>query len=135
MGTAVWGLVNHLALFAQKGAAGAPGAGNAQPADGLSSLLGGPIPLLVLLFALFYFIILRPQRRDQARHQSMLNAIKKNDRVVTIGGIYGVVTNVHREADEVTIKVDETTNTKLRVTLRSIARVLGDGPSDENGTK
>ena len=44
-----------------------------------------------------------------------------------------MVTNVHREADEVTIKVDEATNTKLRVTLSSIARVLGDEPSDEPG--
>ena len=56
----------------------------------------------------------------------MLAAMKKNDRVITAGGIYGVVTNVHQEADEVTIKVDEATNTKLRVTLSSIARILGD---------
>ena len=66
----------------------------------------------------------------------MLAAVKKNDRVITAGGIYGVVTNVHREADEVTIKVDEATNTKLRLTLSSIARVLGDEPSDrEPATK
>ena len=62
-------------------------------------------------------------------------AVKKNDRVVTVGGIYGVVTNVHREADEVTLKVDEATNTKLRVTLSSIGRVLGDEPSDEPANK
>ena len=55
----------------------------------------------------------------------MLGALKKNDRVVTVGGIYGWVTNVHREADEVTIRVDEATNTKLRITLGSVARVLG----------
>ena len=80
---------------------------------------------------LFYFLMIRPQRREQARRQAMLAEIKKNDRVITAGGIYGVVTNVHREANEVTIKVDEATNTKLRVTLSSIARVLGDEPSDE----
>ena len=65
----------------------------------------------------------------------MLEAVKKNDRVITAGGIYGVVTNVHREADEVTIKVDEATNTKLRLTLSSITRVLGDEPSAESGNK
>ncbi len=65
----------------------------------------------------------------------MLAAVKKNDRVVTAGGIYGVVTNVHQEADEVTVKVDEATNTKLRVTLSSIVRVLGDEPSDEAAKK
>ena len=58
-----------------------------------------------------------------------------DDRVLTIGGIYGVVTNVQREADEVTIKVDESTNTKLRVTLSSVARVLGDEPPEETANK
>jgi preprotein translocase subunit YajC len=53
----------------------------------------------------------------------MLSALKKNDRVVTIGGIKGIVTNVQRDADEVTINVDESSGTKLRVTVASIARV------------
>ena len=67
----------------------------------------------------------------------MLGALKKNDRVITAGGVYGVVTNVHREADEVTLKVDESSNVKLRVTLSSIARVLGDEatPSDDSTSK
>jgi preprotein translocase subunit YajC len=65
----------------------------------------------------------------------MLKTIKKNDRVITVGGIYGVVANVHREVDEVTIKVDESTNTKLRMTLGSISRVLGEGPSTEQPAK
>ena len=43
--------------------------------------------------------------------------------------------NVQREADEVTIKVDESNNTKLRVTLSSVARVLGDEPSEETANK
>ena len=89
----------------------------------------------VAIFVLFYFLLIRPQRREQARRQEMLSAVKKNDRVITAGGIYGVVTNVHREADEVTIKVDEATNTKLRMTLSSVARVLGDEPSDETANK
>jgi preprotein translocase subunit YajC len=83
---------------------------------------------------LFYLLLIRPQRGEQARRQIMLGAVKKNDRVVTIGGIYGVVANVHREADEVTLKVDEATNTKLRVTLSSIGRVLGDEPSADAPT-
>jgi len=83
----------------------------------------------VAIFVLFYFLLIRPQRREQSRRQAMLSAIQKNDRVITAGGVYGVVTNVRREADEVTVKVDEATNTKLRMTLGSIARVLGDEPS------
>ena len=93
------------------------------------------MPILIALVAVFYFIVLRPQHREQARRRAMLAAVKKNDRVVTAGGIYGVVTNVHQEADEVTVKVDEATNTKLRVTLSSIVRVLGNEPSDEAAKK
>jgi preprotein translocase subunit YajC len=100
-------------------------------APGGESMLISLLPF-VAIFVLFYFLLIRPQRREQARRQAMLTGVQKNDRVITAGGIYGVVTNVHREADEVTIKVDEATNTKLRVTLSSIARVLGEEPS--NGT-
>jgi preprotein translocase subunit YajC len=55
--------------------------------------------------------------------------------VVTVGGVYGVVVNVHREADEVSLKVDETTNTKLRITLSSIARVISGEPAEEESSK
>ena len=115
---------NTLMLLAA--ADGGGGAGANQPqAPGWGSLL---LPMLAIGF-LFYFLLIRPQRQEQRRRQEMLAGVKKNDRVVTVGGIYGVVTNVHREADEVTIKVDETTNTKLRVTLGSVARILGDESS------
>jgi preprotein translocase subunit YajC len=110
----------QVALFGQDAPAGGAG--------------GGIIQILTLVLPigiLFYLFLIRPQRREQAQRQALLNAIKKNDRVVTIGGIYGIVTNVHREADEVTIKVDETTNTKLRLTLGSIARVMADESSSE----
>jgi preprotein translocase subunit YajC len=103
--------------------------------DSPLSFLQSPLPMFVVIGVLFYFMLIRPQRKEQARRQQMLTAVKKNDRVVTNAGIYGVVTNVHREADEVTIKVDETTNTKLRMTLSSVARVLGDEPADESANK
>ena len=80
---------------------------------------------------LFYFLLLRPQQKEKAKRQAMLAAVKKNDRVVTIGGIHGVVTNVDMKADRITIKVDESNDTKIRMTFSAIARVLGDEPSDE----
>jgi len=114
-----------LLLFAQEG-------GNAPPpGGGMFSML---LPFLAIGF-LFYFLLIRPQRQEQSRRKEMLSAVKKNDRVITAGGIYGVVTNVHAEADEVTIKVDESTNTKLRMTLSSLARVLGDEVSDDSSKK
>ena len=87
------------------------------------------LPAMISIALVFWFLFLRPQRKEQQTRQAMISNMKKNDRVVTVGGIYGVVTNVHREADEVTIKVDEATNTKLRVTLGAISRVIGDQPS------
>jgi preprotein translocase subunit YajC len=120
-------LVNTTALFAQD-AGGAAGAGAG--GDATFAMLLNMLPF-VAIFALFYFLLIRPQRREQARRQEMLAAIKKNDRVITAGGIYGVVTNVRTDADEVTIKVDEATNTKLRMTLSSVTRVMGDEPSDD----
>ena len=89
------------------------------------------LPLVIVIGILFYFLLIRPQRREQAQRQKMLDAVKKNDRVLTVGGIYGVVMNVHREANEITIKVDESTNTKLRLTFGSIARVLSEESSQE----
>ncbi len=77
-------------------------------------------------------MIAKPQRQRDAAHKGLLQNLKKNDRVVTIGGIYGVVVNVQRDQDEVTIKVDESTNAKLRVTFNAIARVVtADEPSEK----
>jgi preprotein translocase subunit YajC len=123
--------LSSLILFAEGGA----GAAN-QPAAGD----GGVSPLFQLLpfvaiGLLFYFMLIRPQRREQSKRQDMLSNVKKNDRVVTIGGIYGVVMNVHREADEVTLKVDEATNTKLRVTMSAIARVISGEQAEEESSK
>jgi len=108
---------------------------DAPPADaGPGAQLFTFLPF-ILIIVLFYFLMIRPQKREQSRRQIMLDGVKKNDRVVTIGGIYGVVMNVQRESDEVTLKVDEATNTKLRITLSSIARVVGDESAEDTSTK
>ena len=64
-------------------------------------------PLIFMLLIVFYLMVLRPQKKEQKKRLELLNNLKKNDRVVTIGGIYGVVMNAKREADEVILKVDE----------------------------
>ena len=117
-------LAGNVALFAQKTPQGN------EPSQ-LIQLLFPVVAIIVL----FYFMMIRPQRREQTRRQDMLSAVKKNDRIVTIGGIHGVVTNVDREADKVTIRVDESTNTKLQVTMSSISRIVGDEPTDDSAKK
>lgn len=83
------------------------------------------VPMLVI-GALFYLMIIRPQRTKERDFKTLLSGLKKNDRVVTIGGIHGVVTNVQRDADRVTLRVDETTGTTIRVGLSAIGRVITD---------
>jgi preprotein translocase subunit YajC len=90
----------------------------------------GPI---FVIFILFYFMLLRPQKRKEQEFREMVRNVKENDRVVTIGGIHGVVTNVQRDAERVTIRVDEATGAKLRINMSAIARVLT-GEDDESGT-
>jgi preprotein translocase subunit YajC len=88
---------------------------------------------LVVIMALFYFMLIRPQKRKEQELRQMVHNLKENDRVVTIGGIYGVVTNVQRDAERVTVRVDEGTGAKLRVNMSSIARVLT-GEEQEGGS-
>ncbi len=102
--------------------------------QGPGGLFGMLWPLLAIGL-LFWFLLIRPQQQEKKQREGMLSVLKKSDRVITAGGIYGVVTNVHREADEVTIKVDEAANVKLRVTVGSIARVLIDESSDDSSSK
>jgi preprotein translocase subunit YajC len=61
----------------------------------------------------------------------MVDALKEKDRVVTIGGIHGVVTNVQREAGVITLRVDESTGAKIRVNASAIAKVVTDEESAE----
>lgn len=94
------------------------------PAGGPPSIIQFA-PFVVILGAA-YFLLLRPEQKKRIEHQKLLSGVKNNDRVVTIGGIHGVVTNVLREQDRVTIKVDENNNTKLHVSLSAISKVSRD---------
>lgn len=99
--------------------------GGPPPVSGLQSAM--PLFTIVAIFVLYIMVIHRPaMRREQQARQAMLAGLKKNDRVITSSGIYGVVTSVQADADEVTIRVDEASNAKLRLTLSAIARVLGE---------
>lgn len=109
----------------------AEGGGNGAPAGGGGFLGGyGMLAPLVIIFVLFYFMMIRPERRRRAEMAQMMDNLKKNDRVVTAGGILGTVVNVQKGSEEVTIKIDESTNTKLRILRSSIARVISDNEAD-----
>jgi preprotein translocase subunit YajC len=75
------------------------------------------IVFLVLIFAMFYFLMIRPQRKRQKEHQRMMEELRKGDRVITAGGIYGVIENVSE--DTIVIKVES--GATLRLAKGSVA--------------
>ncbi|RLA81651.1 MAG: preprotein translocase subunit YajC [Deltaproteobacteria bacterium] len=74
------------------------------------------IPLL-LLFAIFYFILIRPQQKRAKEHRIMLENLKRGDRVVTAGGLYGTITNL--EGNVVTLEIAD--KVRVKVSKNSIA--------------
>ena len=104
------------------------------PADGTpadspqTSPFGSLLVPLTLIMVMFYFLILRPQKAKDQQFKTLVDSLKETDRVVTIGGIHGIVTNVQRNAEGaiVTLRVDESTGTKIRVGASAIARILTD---------
>jgi preprotein translocase subunit YajC len=82
------------------------------------------IVMVAGLILMGYFLFIRPMKQKEQEARNMVQNLKENDRVVTIGGIHGVVTNVQREAERVTIRVDETTGAKLKLNISAIARVV-----------
>lgn len=79
---------------------------------------------LVLIFVIMYLLLFRGPRKKQQKHKQMVQSLQKNDRVRTIGGIFGTVIDVRD--DVITLKVDESNNTKIKVTSGAISSVLLD---------
>ena len=99
---------------------GIPGGGQG---GGTSSLIG--LLPFVAIFAIFYFLIIRPQNKKQKETQRMLSDLKKGDRVVTIGGIHGVIQSIRETS--VILKVDE--DCKIELSRSAIASVKEKGES------
>ena len=95
---------------------GAPG----KPADPMGGW-AGLLPLLFML-PLMYFLFIRPQQKQQKERKALLEALKKNDQVLTIGGIYGTV--MAMTDDQVTLRVDEAKDIRIRIARGSIQGVV-----------
>ena len=74
---------------------------------------------LILLFVIFYFMLIRPQKSKEREHQKMVSSIAKNDEVITSGGIHGTVVNVKEKS--VILRVDD--NVKIEMEKSCIAYV------------
>ncbi len=105
-----------LDLVSDAYAMGAP-QGGAQ-AGGPQALIMNLAPL-ILIFVIFYFLLIRPQQKKAKEIKSMLDNIKKGDKVITAGGLYGVVESV--ETNTVVLKIAE--NVRVKFTKSAIATV------------
>lgn len=84
------------------------------------------VPLFAALLLLWFFM-LRSKKSQERKRQSVLDNLKKGDRVQTIGGVLGTV--IEARETEVLLKVDETSNTKIRFARSAIHRVIGEEKS------
>lgn len=104
-----------------------------KPASAMTDPFWGLIfPMLLIMVVLWYFTS-RSQRQERDKHQKMLNSLKRNDRVMTIGGVFGSVVEVREH--EVVLKVDESNNTKMRFARNAIKEVLGGDAPVETAKK
>ena len=87
---------------------------------GFGSTFGSLIPLL-LIFAIMYFIIIRPQQKKAKEHNKMVSELKRGDQVLTQGGIIGKITKVKDESE---IEVEIASNTKVRMIKSTIVNIL-----------
>jgi len=93
----------------------APGPRNAPQRSPLMQFLP-----FILIFVVMYLILFRGPRKKQQQHKQMVQSLAKNDKVRTIGGIIGTVVDI--KGDEVTLKVDESNNTKIKIAASAIGR-------------
>lgn len=80
---------------------------------------------LVLIFAVFYFLLIRPQQKKMKEHREMLANVRRNDRIVTNGGLVGVVTKVSESDDLLTVEI--ASGVRVQVVRGMIAEVRGKG--------
>ena len=81
---------------------------------------GTQLIFLGLMFVLMYMILFRGPRKKQQQHKQMVQSLSKNDRIQTIGGIIGTVVDI--KEDEITLKIDESNNTKIKILRSAIGR-------------
>ena len=106
-------LLSATALSAQDATAAAPA-----PAGAFE--MGSFLPIMAVMFAVMYFLMIRPEQKKQKEKQALINELKKGDKVLTIGGIYGKVVSVKDET--VMVKVAE--NTSVKISKSAVSTVV-----------
>jgi preprotein translocase subunit YajC len=94
---------------------------SAQPSGGeggAGSMLVSLVPI-ILIFVIFWLLLIRPQQKRQKEHKKLLTELRKGDKVVTNGGMFGVISSLNDEKNLVVLRIAE--NTKIEILKSSIA--------------
>jgi len=78
---------------------------------------------ILAIFGVMYFLIFRPQMKKQKQQKQMIETVKKGDKIVTVGGIFGTIAGVKEKEGTLLVKISD--NTKIELARTSIAKVLG----------
>jgi preprotein translocase subunit YajC len=91
--------------------------------SGLGAALGSPLVMMVIVMGIFYVMLILPQQRQRKKLQEMLSALKAGDKVITNGGIYGVINGI--DGDTVILKIADTGSSpvKVRIARSAITQV------------
>lgn len=104
------------ALVAQQEGGGQGGQGGQGAPQGCAQMQGMLIPILIM-FAIIYFLIMRPQQKQKKRHEAMIKALKKGDKVITNAGIFGTITGL----SDMAITLEVAKNVHIRILRGQIA--------------
>ena len=118
---------SRLALLAQDAAA--------PELTPIQQLLGNPLLPIAGLFFLYYFIVLAPERRRKREDAAMKSTLKKNDRIITIGGIHGTVVAAPADSNVVTIRIDENGTTRMKINRSAIATIVSEKEGQDGRDK
>jgi preprotein translocase subunit YajC len=88
---------------------------------GLEGIIGNPVTLMVVLFGVFYFFLIRPQQQKAKKHRELLSALRRGDRVVTAGGMIGTISKVINDRE---LQLEVAEGVRVRVLRGMISEVL-----------
>jgi preprotein translocase subunit YajC len=116
----IWDLATHLTVLAQGEGGAGPG-----PLQGCMEMA----PFFLIIIGIFYFMVIRPQRKQQTEQQRFLDGLQSGDRVITTSGVFGRIVSLHE--GQVTIDVGD--RTRIRFVRSHVSRYQTDDESESGG--
>ncbi len=111
------------------------------PADPTTAPPGGPggfntwsclLPAAAGLLLMYLMMAAKPRQADAQKAREQMSGLKKNDKVITVGGIFGIVVQAGSDSEYVTIRIDESNNTRIKILKSSIAKVIAEDTAEKD---